>query len=104
MFVGKLTEPLSMSGPCSIRISSESPHFRAELTPQDEGSVWRRLPQAHIPPLPNTLTKLRLTLSFCSWARDSSPKNQEISADRSKLLREHDSGEHTVTGMSFFDI
>jgi hypothetical protein len=27
MFVGKLTVPLSMSGPCSIRISSESPTF-----------------------------------------------------------------------------
>ena len=27
MFVGKLTVPLSMSGPCSIRISSETPTF-----------------------------------------------------------------------------
>ena len=75
MFLGKPTVPLSLSDPFSIRFSSESLNFVPNSRRRTAGSVWRRLPHAHNPPLPKTPTKLPLTLSSRSWPRDSSPKN-----------------------------
>jgi hypothetical protein len=75
MLLGKPTVPLSMSSPLSIRFGSESPNFVPNARRRTEGSVWRRLPHAHIPPLPKTPTKFQFPLSSRSWPRDSSPEN-----------------------------